>query len=348
MEGLARGGDMAREMREQPEAVRRTLLHARDRLAVLRARLGAADLVLLLGRGSSRAAAMYGAHALQAVAGVPAFALSPTTLGRRGAPLPLDRALVVCVSQSGESRELVEAAERVPSERLLVVTNAPDSTLAGLADEAAVLDCAAGPERAVPATKTLTTSLAWLFALAAAEAPGLFADAAVALPELLHAAVSQPAPELVSPGCSGLVVAGEGLGEAVALEGSIKLAETLCVPAATFETSDLFHGSVNMAGPGVGVIAVGLDLDGRRLAGRALDAAAARGATTAYVGIDPAPWASRRATLPPLDPALLAIAAVPHLQVAAHAAALAAGLDPDRPSGLSKVTDIGAPDRNAA
>jgi fructoselysine-6-P-deglycase FrlB-like protein len=82
------------EMQEQPGAVARVLASAPERLPALYARLARAELVLLLGRGSSRAATVYGAEALRSVAGRPAFALSPTALGRGGSRLQLDRTLV--------------------------------------------------------------------------------------------------------------------------------------------------------------------------------------------------------------------------------------------------------------
>jgi glutamine---fructose-6-phosphate transaminase (isomerizing) len=116
---------MFAEMREQPDRLEDAFAETVAKASELEGRLDAADGVVLLGRGSSRAACSYGAWALHRFAATPGLVLSPAEVAWTDLALPLERMLVVAVSQSGESHEIIEAS-RVALERgasLLAVTN---------------------------------------------------------------------------------------------------------------------------------------------------------------------------------------------------------------------------------
>jgi glucosamine--fructose-6-phosphate aminotransferase (isomerizing) len=150
---------MAREIAEQPQAVRRTL----EALLPLRPELAALAenrrRVLFAARGTSDHAAIYGRYLLEIHAGVLGGLLSPSVATHYRSQLDLRDALVVCVSQSGETAEIVEseAWARSCGAATVAVTNAADSPLAKAAHLALVTQ--AGPELAVPATKSYTTHL---------------------------------------------------------------------------------------------------------------------------------------------------------------------------------------------
>ena len=340
----APGSRMLAEIREQPQRVHDAFTTALPHADRIRAAIASAPFVVLLGRGSSRSAATYGARAIGAIAGRPALVASPAELGWGEWGLPLEGAVVVAVSQSGESREMVAAAERARDRGavLLVATNTPGSTLAGLASSSEhVLEFSAGAEYAVPATKSFTTSLACLLAAASAARPDDIRRARDQLPDLLQRVLDRSGSgDADLSGLDGYVLAGEGYGEAVAEEGAIKLRETLRVPASSFEASELLHGSINSCGPGLGVITVETDALSRALASGVVHEAAARGATTVHIGASRATGVGRWIVLPATEPAWAPFLAVVPLQLAARAAALARGLDPDQPEGLSKVTLI--------
>ncbi|MFJ5560772.1 SIS domain-containing protein [Streptomyces sp. NPDC093250] len=338
------GALMRAEMAEQPERVALALegvIAAREHLARI---VRSAASVVLLGRGSSRSAATYAVHALRSLAGKPAFQLSPAELGWGGSGVDLSGSLVVAISQSGQSREVLAAAERAVEQggHLLVVTNSPDSPLARLAsDERSVLDCRAGRELAVPATKSFTTTCACLLAVALADSAGKLEAAYHELPPLMQRVLQDPAARFDLTGLSGFVLTGEGFAESVAEEGAIKIRETLRTLVASLEGSEFLHGSVNSVRSGNAVVAVGADPLGSHLARQAVVEAGARGAATVYIGPEDSDvTADQRIALPAVPAEWVPFLAIPPIQRAAHDAALAAGFDPDTPAGLNKITRI--------
>jgi glucosamine--fructose-6-phosphate aminotransferase (isomerizing) len=255
----------------------------------------------------------------------------------------MESTTVVAISQSGESVEVLQAAERARElgATLLVVTNSVNSPLTDLAERRQhILDCHAGAEVAVPATKSYTTTLACLLTIAAAARPCLLDGAHDRLPELMAAQHENAAARLDLSGTQGFLLAGEGLAETVAEEGAIKLRETLCTMVTSLETSELLHGSVNSVGPRDTVVVVGADQLGNHLADQAVQQTAARGASTAYIGVGSVAQTGQRVHLPEVPAHWVPFLAVQTLQWAAHDAALARGLNPDAPIGLSKVTRI--------
>jgi glutamine---fructose-6-phosphate transaminase (isomerizing) len=339
------GQQMLSEIREQPERVQDAFASALPQLDRVAAAVAGAKFVLLLGRGSSRSAATYGARAIRVCADRPALLASPAELGWGEWNMPLDDALVIAISQSGESREMVAAAEQVRERggRLLVVTNTLDSTLAGLAESAEdVLACKAGAEIAVPATKSFTTSLACLLAIANAGKPQLVEQARDELPALIQSVIDdERVADVDLTGLDGgFVLAGEGYGEAIAEEGAIKLRETLLLPCASFETSEFLHGSINSSSQGMGVITVDTDPVSRELAADVAKGAAERGATTLHIGEAAIEGAAQWVPLPSAPSEWTAFLSVLPIQLAARSTALAAGLNPDQPEGLNKITLI--------
>lgn len=336
------GRRMSSEILEQPARVAAALRGVTEQAETLAGLLGAADFVVVLGRGSSRSAATFATEALRTLAGKPAFCMSPAQLGWGSTALDLRRALVVAISQSGESSEVLVAARRALADgaRLLVVTNSASSTLAGLVPRTHVLECHAGAELAVPATKSFTTSLACLYGLAIAANPGLLAEAAQSLPAAIGRVIDDETARFDATGARQYILVGEGYGEAVAEEGAIKLRETLQICATSFEASEFLHGSINSAGPDTMVVTIAADGLGARLAEQVIRQAAARGARTVSIGGVITGIADFVIRLPDTAPEWAPFLAVIPIQMAAHATCLAAGRDPDAPPGLTKITRI--------
>src|SRR5262249_31886534 len=160
------------------------------------------------------------------------------------------------------------------------ITNEPGSPLAAAVD--LVLATEAGPELAVPATKTVTAQLAVLVTVTAALGPGpAVGDTLAGPPAAADATPGDPGParELAGRWCAidRLVVAGRGLGYAAALETALKVAETTGILAEGMSAADLYHGPiaavyagapvllVSAGGPAdADVAALRLLLDGRR------------------------------------------------------------------------------------
>lgn len=265
------------------------------------------QVVHLAGIGSSRHVAAYGAACLAALGGRTA-----TLLAAPGGGVPQPRLspddLLVVVSQSGETSALLELAEgaRATGAAVLALTNAPGSPLEWLSD--AVLPCAAGPERVVPATKSVTTAMLLLRALSAPVPPDAVRRLALGLDAATAPAVDGPPP--------GFVVVGGLAGQAVAEEVALKLAEVAGLPAVPESLVDFLHGPAAVVSPVVALV----DDDDPNLGGLA----------TADV--------RRLSWSPTGDAGLDRIAMVVAGQHLALAWAEALGVDPDDPKGLAKVT----------
>src|SRR3954463_6040084 len=161
------GARMAAEMAEQP-AVLRGLLERRDELQARVRALGdpAPAGVVLVARGSSDNAAIYGRYLLELALRRPVALAAPSLFTIYGARVACDGWLAIALSQSGRTPEIVDVFERVVAggARGIAITNDEGSPLAGAAHATVALG--AGEELAEPATKTFLAQLA-AFALVA-------------------------------------------------------------------------------------------------------------------------------------------------------------------------------------
>lgn len=312
-EGLILGAGFARDLGEQPAALARVLQGNEPELEQARRLVASARGVRILGIGSSRHAAGIGAAALE-LAGIRSDV--PPAPGADLPALVLDREdLVVAVSQSGETPALVAAVVRARDLgcTVVTVTNA-GGTLARLADVA--LGCAAGPERVVAASKSVTTSVLLLRALAG------HLDVAPLVTAVAGLLTSDTA-ALVAGAQPTHVVAG-GLGaEWVAAEVALKLAETGGRLVTSEPLVEHLHGPVAVPATTLAFLQPD-DPNAAALVGDLV-----------RIGPDPA----YELELPRLeDRACAAVLALVAGQVAALAWARRTGVDADAPRGLSKVT----------
>jgi glucosamine--fructose-6-phosphate aminotransferase (isomerizing) len=162
---------MAREIAEQPAALAATFEHVLPlRHDITRLAAGRRH-VIFVARGSSDNASVYGRYLTEIHAGRQASLAAPSVATLYGANLDLSNSLVVAVSQSGATQEIVDTAEWAKRNGAAVVgiTNDGNSPLASTADVALITR--AGRELAVPATKTYTTQLAAITVAVDALAP---------------------------------------------------------------------------------------------------------------------------------------------------------------------------------
>ncbi|HET7530517.1 MAG TPA: SIS domain-containing protein [Mycobacteriales bacterium] len=308
---------LAAEVAEQAGRLATVLDRNAAEIRAVRREIRRRDRVRLLGIGSSRHVAAYGASCFDALSPVPATVLAAPGAG---VPVPvLGRPdVVVVVSQSGRTPALVPVAAsgRAAGALVVAVTNAAGSPLGRAAD--VVLDAGAGPERVVPATKSVTTSMLLLRALAGVSVvPGAVAAAVAAVVADDRLAEVARATELPDA-----VVASGFAAEAVADEVALKLAEVAAHLAVPEPIVDYLHGPAAVPGP---VLAL-LDPDDP-------NSAALHGALT--VGPSPAYDVELPATGDPTTDAVVRVVAG---QCLALHWATARGLDPDDPRGLAKVT----------
>lgn len=330
---------MAREMAEQPEVIG-ALLARREAFAA-RLRAIAPDPltgVILIARGSSDNAAIYGRYVLEAALRRPVSLAAPSLWTRYGLAEDLRGYLAVGVSQSGKTPEITDTLERVKAAgaATVAVTNDGGSPLAQIADEAIDLDV--GPEHAVPATKTVTAQLAAFAIIAHALGEPLWSeDAWEAVPraqaEVLAGDVAA-AGEAIARSANHVQL-GRGFLFAVALEGALKVAETTGLASQGFSVADFLHGPIAIAHERTTVVAYSapgpVAKDVREAAGRVRQS----GARLIGVGEDGDIALPMPAGVPE---ALAPLVHVVRAQQLALHATLALGLDPDNPRGLTKVT----------
>jgi glucosamine--fructose-6-phosphate aminotransferase (isomerizing) len=339
----APGSGMRREIAEQPDRWQHLLGAGGEGLRSLRARIRRRPprLVLFVARGTSDHAALYGNYLVQTSLRVPAASASPSVVTLYAVAPDLRDVLVVAVSQSGESPDLVSFVE-MATERgaaTLTVTNAPSSSLARAADD--VVDVRAGAETAVAATKSYTGELLALAALFGSD--DVLADLP-ALPDLgrqVLDASADPVAELALGHryVDRMVTAGRGYSSASAREAALKLMETSYVSAHGMSSADLLHGPIAVLDEDVPLLVFASAGPDAADAADLVALASGRGVPVDVVGDGTVDGGRVPALLPPaVRPELRPVLEILPAQLLAAELALARGSDPDAPRGLSKVT----------
>ncbi len=239
---------MLEEIAEQPSALEKTIVEERGKVARLGEFLKARDmdLIVLVARGSSDNAALFGRYLLEITTGIPVALSAPSVHTLYGARLNLRRALVVGVSQSGEGEDINRVLEnaRAGGAYTVGITNEPASSMVSLVDETLLMH--GGRERSVAATKTYTGQLLHFYMLAEALAASGVKLNYEAIPEYAARALElRPAiEELVERYVfmENCVVVGRGLIYADSYEMALKLMETCYVVAERFSSADFLHG----------------------------------------------------------------------------------------------------------
>jgi len=332
---------MAAEMAEQPARLRQLL--RRDRAIAELVRAVAPEPlngITLVARGSSDNAAVYGRYLLEAATGKPISLAAPSLHTLYDVDVDYTGQLVIAVSQSGATPEIVRTQEALQDAggSGLAITNEPGSMLARAAGETVELEM--GVEQAVPATKTVTGQLMAFAIIAAALGRAPFTQEQLdAVPDLVQGMLDDPGPAAAAAralaGASRLIVVARGYLFAAALETALKIKETCALLADGYSAADLRHGPIAAVTRDFPVIALCASGPTRADVTSLIDEMRARQANVLVVG----DGAGADVPLPDDLPEPLApIVAVVRGQQLAHELAPALGHDPDRPPGLTKVT----------
>ena len=269
--------------------------------------------------------------------------LGPSIASLYHAPLKLEGAVAIAISQSGRSPDIVAMQRMAKDQRALSVAFVNDEG-SPLAREAnAVLPLCAGLERSVAATKSMIASLVASASLVAhwSEDADLLA-ALTKLPSVLDASSAAPhATEAIETlaQASSLFVVGRGPTHAIAAEAALKLKETSAIHAEAFSSAEVLHGPAGIIGPKFPVLAFAPADAARPGFFDTLHRLAAFGAAPLLVDTRPH---ERWPTLVALDgghPLLTPIAALHAFYRVAEATARRRGRDPDQPPHLRKVTE---------
>jgi glucosamine--fructose-6-phosphate aminotransferase (isomerizing) len=331
---------MAAELREAPDAVRRQNALPALLELVARCRRNPPRLVVTCARGSSAHAATFGKHLVERYLGIPVAAAAPNIATVYRQRLQLKDQLLLTISQSGRSDDLVEfgTMAKAAGATTVAIVNDVASPLAAVCDIA--LPMAAGPERSVAATKSFIASLAMLLRIAAEWTDNAALRAAIdRLPDRLTQAT-----ELDWSGCldtfasaASLITIGRGPTLPIAREAALKFKETCNLHAEAFSSAEFQHGPVALVSALYPILLfVPSDAAGLGLQELAADLRS-KGAALFSTGHGE-PAADRLPTLPPDQPDADAVCLMQSFYALALRLAARRGTDVDRPRHLQKVT----------
>ncbi|MGH2385761.1 MAG: SIS domain-containing protein, partial [Candidatus Limnocylindria bacterium] len=251
--------------------------------------------VMIAGRGTSDHAAVYAQYLVETYLGLPTGLVKPSVSSVYGATMAWDTGLLVAISQSGQSPDIVGVVRAARSAGALTVaiTNEHPSPLGAAAHWH--LGCHAGHEVAIPATKTYVAALAVVASLVGAIGPDLeLTEGLAELPSVLRSAEELTDEWLVGGGGRAAVRAiatadrallvSRGYNLATALELALKLKETCGLFAEAYSTADFAHGPVVLAQPTVQTIGIRPDGNMGALVDETLAAVAARGGRATVIG----------------------------------------------------------------
>jgi glutamine---fructose-6-phosphate transaminase (isomerizing) len=340
---------MLEEIRQQPAALDRALSAGTRRIEPFQRAVAARrpELIVLAARGASGNAAQFGRYLLEITTGIPVSLAAPSILTLYKAEVDLRHALVVGISQSGESTDTNRVLERARAQGALTIgiTNEASSTMAGLAEH--LLLVRAGKEKSVAATKTYTGQVLALYLLARALGAPIRLDDLRRLPDWAASALElENTIAALSERYRFMeraVVVGRGLNYATAFEFALKLMETCYVVAGRFSSADFLHGPIAMVEPSFPVFLFapsGVTAPSMRAMLRKLGKLKAEtivitdAANREILGL-----ATRSICLSPkLRELYTPIPYIIPAQIFAACLAEQKGIDPDRPRTLTKVT----------
>ena len=251
------------EITEQPERIKSLLALQKKTVEQIAAAIKKHEIqyVFLAARGTSDNAGRYANYLLGAMNGLPLALAAPSLFTYYKKPPRLKNALVIGVSQSGQSPDIVSVLEEGQRQGCLTlsITNEAESPLAQASDF--ILDIQAGAEKAVAATKTYTTELMSIAMLSAAlnDNKKYWNDLG-RVPGWMKQVLKQN--DFIAQGAQRYryidqaVVLGRGFNYATAFEWALKLKELTYIIAEPYSSADFAHGPIAMMESGYPVFAV--------------------------------------------------------------------------------------------
>lgn len=355
---------MLKEIFEQPESIRKTILpRIKDGLPDFSDDNVPDDIfrgcnkIYIIACGTAMHAGMVCKTMIEPLMRIP-VTVSVASEFRYEDPLVEEQTLVIAVSQSGETIDTLEAlrlAKRCHA-RTLAVVNVKGSTIARECDN--VIYTHAGPEIAVASTKAYTVQLAALYLIgcklglvnakysvkqAKAFITGLLSTAA-AVEEILQR--SEQVKETVEfiKDARDIFMIGRGLDYTLSLEGALKLKEISYIHAEAYAAGELKHGTIALITEGVPVIAIATQKKVFSKTVSNIREVKARGAfvillTGEQERMDPDVY-DIRIPLPELSEMFMVFPAVTVLQLIAYYTSVAKGVDVDKPRNLAKSVTV--------
>lgn len=287
--------------------------------------------VYIIGRGSSDHAGVFAKYLIEVELGIPVCSAAPSVSSLFKQQLQLKHALVLCISQSGKSPDIlsqVKAAQQTGAICIALV-NDETSPLAKLADT--VVPLRAGEEKAVAATKSYLATLSAILQVVGAWAQSTeILTALNELPEHLQKTIEAP-PQLslgfVQP-LRNCVVLGRGFGYAISREIALKLKEVCGIHAEAFSSAEFLHGPATLVSKKLAIIDIDLNDETSDAHRAQLAEMNKRGATIIQL----------TGLVQKVHPRLAPLTILQRFYLDVEQISLAMGLNPDAPEGLNKIT----------
>ncbi|WP_444929932.1 glucosamine-6-phosphate deaminase NagB-II [Microbulbifer sp. SSSA002] len=324
---------MEAEAREAPERIAEQLRSNATIMSRLGERLRQVPprFVMMIGRGSSDHAGVFAKYLIEIETGTPTCAAALSVSSVYGRRLKLDGALVMVISQSGRSPDILAQARMAREEGAYTIAllNDEQAPITDLVD--LVIPLKANPEKAVAATKSYLATLSAILQVVASWTQGAALNNALQnLPQALRAAVRaeiQLRPESLAL-VKNLVVLGRGPGYAIARELALKLKEVCNIHAESYSSAEFLHGPVTLVEGQLTVVNVSIEDESFPAHSQQIDEIRRRGATLINLHVPSKGVHPRVAPLALLQRFYIDVAHV----------AVSRGIDPDKPAGLKKIT----------
>jgi len=324
---------MSKEAAQTPYIINNQLLNNADMCKQIGATLRqiGPQFVYIIGRGSSDHAGVFAKYLIEVELGIPVCAAAPSVSSLFNQKLNLKNALVLCISQSGRSPDILAQAKaaRESGATCIALVNDETSPLAQLVD--AVIPLSAGEEKAVAATKSYLATLSAILQLVSEWSQSEALQAGLKdLPKQLQLTVDAPQQLLhsfVSP-LRNCVVLGRGFGYAVGREIALKLKEVCGIHAEAFSSAEFLHGPATLVAKQLAIVDIDLNDETADAHREQLAEMKKRGASIIQL------TDSVGGVHPRLAPLLI----LQRFYLDVEQISVTMGLNPDAPQGLNKVT----------
>lgn len=324
---------MALEATEAPQRIAEQLAAnaATVQQVVEQIRQRSPKFVYMVGRGSSDHAGVFAKYLIEIEVGLPVAAAAPSIASVYNKSLQLADALVLVISQSGRSPDILAQVDMANRSGAMVVALVNDTT-SPLAEQAHyTLPLHVGAEKAVAATKSYLATLSAILQLVSVWSGNQALQQAVQqLPQSLQAAIDLPQ-QLTAQALENvahLVVLGRGLGYAISREIALKLKEVCGIHAEAFSSAEFLHGPVTLVKNQFAIVDVTIEDESLSAHRSQIEDVCSRGAAIVQLhhrGVN-------------ADARVLPLLVLQRFYLDVEVVARSRGINPDAPPGLNKVT----------
>ncbi|WP_426359301.1 glucosamine-6-phosphate deaminase NagB-II [Pseudocolwellia sp. HL-MZ19] len=288
-------------------------------------------MVYIIGRGSSDHAGVFAKYLIEIELGIPVSSSAPSVHSVYHKNLKLDKALVLVISQSGGSPDIIAQAKAAKESGALTIAlvNTPNSPLSNIVN--AEIPLCAGEEKAIAATKSYLATLSAILQLVACwKQDTALLEALNNLPTLLLKAQQEEQKLTLNflKSLAHCVVLGRGLGYAVSREIALKLKEVCSIQAEAFSSAEFLHGPVTLVENKLSVIDVEVLDESESAHKLMMDNINSRGSRNTKIGF----------TIEGTHPRCIPLLILQRFYLDIEKIAREMGLDPDQPPGLKKIT----------